>query len=199
MPPRPDGASPAPPPNKYAQNQATAAAALRDALPARPGSCQSSGSSGAAHTLFPRCLPGVLGAACEEADGDNPGWQTRAPKPPVFLPGPGRASSGWGRWSLAPGMDVCGGRLAPERGGPIPPPITGLSVLPPAAVLFRAPRAQAGRVPCLHAETPLGQLIIGVAVPCRRRNNREGGVRWEPGGAGQEPLPSLLTQDVEFA
>lgn len=79
------------------------------------------------------------------------------------------------------------GALPLSRGGPIPPPITGLSVLPPAAVLFRAPRAQAGRVPCLHAETPLRQLIIGVAVPCRRGETTG---REASGGNQVEPAKS---------
>ena len=164
-------------------------------MPARSGSSQSSGNGGAAHTLFPRCLPGVLGAAC-------PGWQTRAPRPPVFLPGPGCASSGWGRWSPAPGVDVCGGCLAPEKGRPHPSSHhRAFCPAPRCCPVLGAQGAgrQAGSLARMQRPRWAANHRSSGSLQERRRNNREGGVRWEPGGAGQEPLPSLLTQDVEFA
>lgn len=81
-----------------------------------------------------------------------------------------------------------GDALPLSRGGPIPPLTPGLSVLPPAVVLFQAPRAQAGGVPSPRAETPPGQLIIGVAVPCRRGRGTTGS---EASGGNQvEPAKS---------
>ena len=75
-----------------------------------------------------------------------------------------------------------------SRGGPIPPPTPGLSVLPPTVVLFQVPRAQAGGVPSPRAETPPGQLIIGVAVPCRTEGETTGS---EASGGNQvEPAKS---------
>lgn len=94
-----------------------------------------------------------------------------------------------------------GDALPLSRGGPIPPPTPGLSVLPPAVVLFQAPRAQAGGVPSPPCRDPAGAANhrSSGSLQERKRNDRERGVRWEPGGAGQEPPPSVLTQDVEFA
>ena len=201
MPPRPDGASPNPPPNKYAQNLASTASALEDALPARPGSSQSSGNRGTTHTLFPRRLAGVLGTAWEEADRDTPGWQTRPPKPPLFLPGPGRASSGWGQWSLPPGVDVGGGCLAPEQGGPHPSPHPRAFCSAPSCCPVPGAQGAGRRGPFPPCRDPAGAANhrSSGSLQERKRNDRERGVRWEPGGAGQEPPPSVLTQDVEFA
>ena len=103
-----------------------------------------------------------------------------------------------------------GGALPLSRGGPIPLPITGLSVLPPRCcpVLGAQGAGRQGPLPACRDPARAANHQSSGSLQERRRNNREGGVRWEPGGAGQAltltltltwPLPSLLTQDVEFA
>ena len=183
VPPRPDGASPDPPP-PINTHRTRPLQPQPSGMPCQPG-------QGAPRALGMAALPtpsspdACPGSWVLPAQDGRQGPQGRLSSCQVQAVHP---QAGDGGPPLLVWMCV-GGALPLRRGGPIPPPITGLSVLPPAAVLFWVPRAQAGRQGPLPAcRDPAGQLIIGVAVPCRRGGETTG--REASGGNQVEPAKS---------
>lgn len=106
---------------------------------------------------FPRPLPQVLGAACEEGRHRHPTIAQKGPNGACLLlvpAGPGPASSAGGLSPLLPSMDVVGG-------APCSSP-TGLSLLT-ICCPSKSPgqdQGAGGRGPITCAEIQMGQLII---------------------------------------